>query len=149
MSENTGVPAADSNAGISQADHTKAVADARKAAHGEGVAEGLKEGKVAGAAAERERLSAIIGAEGIAGNAARMVAALELANESPEMAAEKVVAFTVKNVAEGGSSAALSERGNQPDSLGLAAGDQAQQTNADDSWGDVVAKVNKEFSTQH
>ncbi|MER9355546.1 S49 family peptidase [Mesorhizobium sp. M0514] len=133
MSENNGAPAANEDAGIPKATHDAAVKQART----EGKAEGVAEGTKAGAEAERTRLAAIISAEGIKGNAARLTAALELATESPEMAADKVAAFAVKNVAEG-ASAALADRAAQPDSLARA-GTQQQAPKAN-SWGDFRAK---------
>ncbi len=45
-----------------------------------------------------DRMNAVLGAEGIKGDANRMSAALELANASPDMAAEAVVAFVTANV---------------------------------------------------
>lgn len=45
-----------------------------------------------------DRMNAVLGAEGIKGDAKRMSAALELANASPDMAAEAVVAFVTANV---------------------------------------------------
>lgn len=47
-----------------------------------------------------ERFAAVLGADGIAGNAKRMGAALELAIGSPGMAADAVVSFVSANVAE-------------------------------------------------
>jgi hypothetical protein len=63
-------------------------------------------------------------AEGVSGNAARLSAALELAAESPDMSAEKVIAFAVKNVPESVApvSAALANRANLPDSLASVGG---------------------------
>lgn len=45
-----------------------------------------------------ERMNAILGADGIKGDAKRMTAALELANASPDMSADAVVAFVTANV---------------------------------------------------
>lgn len=47
-----------------------------------------------------DRMNAVLGAEGIKGDAKRMSAALELANVSPDMSAEAVVAFVTDNVPE-------------------------------------------------
>ena len=87
MSENTGAPAAE-NAGnvvvtgnqghISLYDHTAAVAKARS----EGITEGRK--------AAHDRLSAIVGMEGVKG---REMAAFDLAMKAPDMSAEDVVSF--------------------------------------------------------
>ena len=140
MSENNGAPAANDDAGIPKAEHDKAVKDART----DGKAEGVEEGKKLGAEAERTRLSAILSADGIKGNAARLTAALELAAESPEMSAEKVVAFATRNVPEQAASASLASRQSQPDSLALASIQQPQKSAAS-SWDEVVAGVNKTF----
>ncbi|NEI89515.1 hypothetical protein GR248_01665 [Rhizobium leguminosarum] len=53
-----------------------------------------------------DRMGAILGADGIKGDGKRMAAALDLAAQSPEMAAEAVTAFVVANVAASGSSPA-------------------------------------------
>lgn len=45
-----------------------------------------------------DRMNAVLGADGIKGDAGRMSAALDLANASPDMAAEAVVAFVTANV---------------------------------------------------
>ncbi|ATN32899.1 hypothetical protein ACO34A_03670 [Rhizobium sp. ACO-34A] len=45
-----------------------------------------------------DRMNAVLGADGIKGDAKRMSAALDLANASPDMAAEAVVAFVTANV---------------------------------------------------
>lgn len=52
-----------------------------------------------GIAAATARFSTILKADGIAGNAARMDAAVDLAARSPDMSAEDVAAFVVANVA--------------------------------------------------
>ncbi|MER9937426.1 S49 family peptidase [Mesorhizobium sp. M0088] len=141
MSENNGAPAANEDAGIPKATHDAAVKQART----EGKAEGVAEGTKAGAEAERTRLSAIISADGIKGNAGRLSAALELATESPEMAAEKVVAFAAKNIAEQGPSASLADRSKQPDSLARSGNQPAAK---EDIWADVTAKVNSQFGVK-
>ncbi|PBC09187.1 S49 family peptidase [Mesorhizobium sp. WSM3859] len=87
MSEKTGAPAAEDDAGIPKADHDAAV----KAA--------LAEGEAAGAKTATDRLVAALSAEGVKGDAARMTAALDLAQKSPGMSGEDVVAFVVANVA--------------------------------------------------
>lgn len=51
-----------------------------------------------GIAAATARFSTILKADGIAGNAARMDAAVDLAARSPDMSAEDVAAFVVANV---------------------------------------------------
>lgn len=45
-----------------------------------------------------DRMNAVLGADGIKGDAKRMSASLELANASPDMSAEAVVAFVTANV---------------------------------------------------
>lgn len=77
MSETPGAPAAETNAGITTEEHTQAVVAAR----------------TEGAQAATQRLSTILGSNGIAGNAQRMSAALDLATESPNMAVDAVVRF--------------------------------------------------------
>ncbi|MCR5859718.1 S49 family peptidase [Mesorhizobium sp. J428] len=81
MDTTTGAPAAD--AGISQADHQSAVAAAEQK----------------GALTERTRLAAILGGEGIRGDAGRMAAAIDLAVKAPTMSAADVTAFVSANVA--------------------------------------------------
>ncbi|MBP2560841.1 hypothetical protein J2857_003610 [Neorhizobium galegae] len=56
-------------------------------------------GKADGFKAATERLGAIMGAEGIKGDGKRMAAALDLAQQSPDMSAEAVTAFVTANVA--------------------------------------------------
>lgn len=52
-----------------------------------------------------DRITAVLGAEGIKGDGKRMQAALDLATGSPDMAAEAVVAFVTANVPAGSPSA--------------------------------------------
>ncbi len=73
-------------AGVSQADHEAAVATAERS------------GREAGATAERERLTTVLGAEGIKGDGTRMAAALDLAVKSPAMSAADLTAFVTANV---------------------------------------------------
>lgn len=98
MDYNNGVPAAES-AGVSKADHDAAVATARS------------EGEAAGAKAATERVSAILGAEGIKGDGKRMGAALDLAISSPAMASDAVVMFVTSNVAASTMPAAVAQAG--------------------------------------
>lgn len=91
MSEKSGAPAAEDDAGIPKADHDAAVKAGR--------AEGRAEGEAAGAKAATDRLVAALSAEGVKGDAARMTAALDLAQKSPGMSGEDVAAFVVANVA--------------------------------------------------
>jgi signal peptide peptidase SppA len=86
MSETTGAPAADADAGIPKADHDKAVKAART------------EGEASGAKAATDRLVAALGAEGVKGDAGRMAAALDLATKSPGMSGADVAAFVTANV---------------------------------------------------
>lgn len=136
MSETSGVPGAEENAGIPKATHDAAVKQARA----DGEAEGIEEGKTLGAEAERTRLGAIISAEGISGNAARLSAALEYATDNPGATAEKTVAFATKHVAETGPSASLAGRQSQPDSLALANAQQPQKPSGVASWDAFRAK---------
>lgn len=87
MSEHNGAPTAE-NAGISQAEHNAAVSQART------------EGEQAGATAERDRLAAILGADGIKGEPSRVAAAMDLATKSPTMSAEDVVAYVTDHTAK-------------------------------------------------
>lgn len=105
MEDTTGAPAA-VNEGISKAESERLVAEA----------------KLAGAKAERDRLSAVMAAEGIAGNAARMSFALEMAAEASDMAADKIIALAKKGSGEtpAGSAASLANRNDAPDSLASA-----------------------------
>ena len=52
----------------------------------------------AGFKAASDRLSAVMGAEGIKGDGKRMAAALDLATQSPGMSAEAVIGFVTGNV---------------------------------------------------
>lgn len=109
MSENAGAPAAETQAGIPQADHERAVDAARM------------DGEKAGAVAERERLSAVLGADGVKGDGKRMTAALELAAKSPGMSSKEVAAFVTANVAsamETKPDASLESRASDADPLG-------------------------------
>lgn len=91
---------ASKDAGIAQADHDAAV----KAAREEGRAEGAK--------GATDRLVAALGAEGIRGSAARMGAALDLAQRSPGMDGAAIAEFIKANVAaeNAGASAYEQER---------------------------------------
>ncbi|TIV18903.1 MAG: S49 family peptidase [Mesorhizobium sp.] len=91
MSEKSGAPAAEDDAGIAKADHDAAVKAAR--------AEGRAEGEAAGAKTVTDRLVSALSAEGVKGDAARMSAALDLARKSPGMSGEGVAAFVSANVA--------------------------------------------------
>jgi hypothetical protein len=87
--------------GVAKADHDKAVATARAEGKAEGIAEGAK--------AATDRFAAVLGAEGIKGDAARMSAAIDLAVKAPAMAAADVVSFVTGNVG-GGAGASLGEK---------------------------------------
>lgn len=84
MTDKTGAPAAETDAGITQEQHDQAVAAAEQ--------RGFK--------AATERLTGILSADGIKGDAARMTAAVDLATKAPTMSAEDVTAFVKANVAE-------------------------------------------------
>ncbi|MCX2722605.1 S49 family peptidase [Roseibium salinum] len=131
MGNQTSAPAAE-NAGIPQADHDAAVANA------------AAEGRRAGASAERERLMAVLSAEGIAGNPARMNHALELAAEAPEMSAEKVVAMTTKHVgaaADASADLSLDARQSDQDPIGEAAGAQKAESGLSRTLGAQIARM--------
>jgi hypothetical protein len=74
------------NPGIAEADHKAAVTKAET------------DGKAAGRKEANDRMAAVLGAEGVKGDGGRMAAALDLANQSPDMTAEAVVGFVTANV---------------------------------------------------
>lgn len=127
--------------GVSQADHSVAVAAARQ------------EGEAAGARATNERFSAIIAAEGIAGNAGRMAAAIDLAIKSPGMSALDVTAFVATNVAPTAPNAAapatpvaaLANRLAANTADPLAGADQPDAARVRAGWGKAVAQANTRF----
>jgi len=87
-------PAGGVTTGMSQAEHDAAVKAART------------EGEATGAKAATDRFVAIVGADGVKGNAQRLAAAMDLAAKSPAMSADDVVAFVSANVAAGDAAAA-------------------------------------------
>lgn len=137
MSDESNKPGAQNASGVSQADHTAAVATARQ------------EGEAAGAKAVNDKFSAIVSAEGIKGNATRMGAAIDLAIKSPGMSAEDVTAFVTANVAaetpKGGSSASLASRLSAGGDDALGAADQPDPAKAQAGWGKAVASANARF----
>jgi len=86
MDNSHGAPSAGSE-GVTKTDHDAAVAKSRA----DGVAEGTK--------AATDRLAAVLGHDGIKGDGGRMAAALDLAVQSPGMAADAVASFITANVA--------------------------------------------------
>ncbi|MBV5268707.1 MAG: hypothetical protein JZU55_00770 [Afipia sp.] len=56
--------------------------------------------------AAMNRVNTILSADGVKGDAARMTAAIDLANAAPSMAAEAIVAFVTANVSAGASTPA-------------------------------------------
>lgn len=123
---------------VPKAEHEKAVVDART----EGERVGEERGRKAGAEAERGRISAILATEGVAGNAARMAAAMSLAADAPEMATEKVAAHALAVGTSGKPSASLGNR-QQADALGSAAltgGLKPEAANDKVSASDIYAK---------
>lgn len=131
MSEITGAPAAMDDAGITQAEHDRAVSAARS------------EGEASGVKIATDRFAAIVSADGIKGNAGRMAAAIDLATRSPGMAAEDVVAFVTANVAGAASAASpasLASRlsaGTDP----LAASDQPDGAVAAKGWDNAFRRT--------
>jgi signal peptide peptidase SppA len=81
MSDTTPAPAAETT-GFPKAEHEAAVARARED----------------GAKASTDRLVAVLGADGIKGDGARMAAALDLAAKAPAMTATEVASFVTGNV---------------------------------------------------
>lgn len=111
----------------------EASAAAITAARTEGLAEGERigeeRGRRAGAEAERARLAAIMSAEGIAGNPAAMLAALTLATDAPDMAAETVAKHVAAKQTAAPRAPGIESRTADP--LGLAALGQDQAIRAD------------------
>ncbi len=128
MSENEGKPAAVVS-GISQASHDAAVAAARA------------EGHAAGTAEATERLSAVLGADGIKGDGKRMAAALDLATKSPAMAGADVTAFVAGNVsaAAAGEQSATAYEASRLSAAGLAAPSAAPKAKASINRGDIFS----------
>jgi hypothetical protein len=118
-------PAGGANAGVPQAEHDATVAAAET------------RGKEAGIKAATDRLTGILGAEGIKGNASRMEAALELATISPDMSAEAVTKFVAGKVP-----AAASYEEQRLADAGLSQPGKPKQK-ADHGWGEAVAQTNK------
>jgi len=120
MSETNSAPVAAST-GISTADQnaTNSAAETR--------------GREEGAAQERARLTSIMTAEGISGDASRMNHALELATEAPTMSAEKVVQLTTKHLP-------AAEDSQEPQPTGLSLDD--RRTDAD-PLGEAVGSSSK------
>lgn len=103
---------------------------AAKAAKADGVAEGRK--------AERERLAAILADDKVKG---RELTAINLALQSPDMAAAAVVAFVATLPA---TAPATIEQRMQGQGADLALGQPMRQPNAGQGgWGKAVASVNK------
>lgn len=135
MSDDPNKPAIAS--GITQAAHDSAVASAR----------------ADGATAAYARITAIISAEGVKGNAGRVTAAIDLAVKSPGMSAEDVAAFVTANVAAGEPTAAapaapaaslanrLAAAGADP----LAGADQPDQAKTQAGWSKAAAQANARF----
>lgn len=129
QTQESGMSAPQTPAGVPQADHEAAVSAAR--------AEGRNEANT--------RLQAALGAEGVRGDAARMSAALDLAMESPEMSGAAIAAFVTKNVAASAGAEATPEA---HDKRVLGAGQAlpgADKPNAGASvnWADFRAKRGK------
>ncbi len=126
------------NAGtITQANHDSAVSAARA------------EGEAAGAKASNDRFAAVISAEGVAGNATRMSAAIDLAIKSPGMSATDITTFVSANVAAAPapapaqSPASLAARGAAAATDPLAGSDQpAAAANAKAGWDSAFGKTN-------
>lgn len=100
-----------------------------------------------------DRMTAILGADGIKGDGKRMAAALDLAAQSPDMAAEAVVSFVTANVAPaatatapaGGQQQATSYEQQRLAAAGLAqpqAGAVPPSEQAKAGWGKVSNKIN-------
>lgn len=105
-----------------------------------------------------DRMNAILGADGIKGDAKRMSAALDLANASPDMSADAVVAFVTANVASANaetsqpapsqaaqpaSAAAYEQQRMAAANLAMPGGQSSSaKTEPGSSWSASIAKVN-------
>jgi hypothetical protein len=97
-----------------------------------------------------DRMSAILGADGIKGDGKRMAAALDLATQSPDMAADAVVAFVSTNVSGAAAPAGGQQQATSYEQLRLAAAGLAQPgatvstpaAEAKAGWGRVSSKIN-------
>ncbi|RWL87727.1 MAG: hypothetical protein EOR67_16140 [Mesorhizobium sp.] len=99
---------------IAPAEHQRA----RAAARSEGYFEGVAEGKKAGVAAVGKHFMDIV--RGCHGNDAKLLAALDLALEFPEITAAGCVDMAGRHFAGRRGSASLALRDNYPDSLAVA-----------------------------
>lgn len=99
-----------------------------------------------------DRMNAVLGADGIKGDAKRMSAALELANASPDMSAETVVAFVTANVpatqAESAAPAAPAAQAQTYEqqrtaaaNLAMPSGSASATETVGASWKDAIAKA--------
>lgn len=96
-----------------------------------------------------DRMTTILGADGIKGDGKRMAAALDLAKQSPDMAAEAVVSFVTTNVAAGTAASAGADAADY-EKRRLAAAGLAQPSGivstpaaeAKAGWGKVSSKIN-------
>ncbi|UXN05252.1 S49 family peptidase [Bartonella sp. HY761] len=79
-------------------------------AHNQALAKARQEGEAMGEKKAMSRIEAITSADGIKGNTKRLVAALELACQSPTMEASAVVNFIASNIGMEASSASLANR---------------------------------------
>ncbi|WP_438752055.1 hypothetical protein [Pararhizobium sp. O133] len=82
-------------------DQTKPGATVTAAEHTAAVAKATSDGHADGFKAANERMTSIFSAEAIKGDGKRMSAAFDLANGSPGMSADAVVAFVSANVEAG------------------------------------------------
>lgn len=121
--DNNEQPPVEAKAGISQADHDRAVTTARS------------EGEAAGAKAVSDKLTAILGTDGVKGDAGRSVTAINMALKYPAMSAEDVAAFAVEhvNATKPTSPASLANR-QQLDSLGAAVDAQPDAQRVKQGW---------------
>ncbi|WP_283196598.1 hypothetical protein [Rhizobium sp. BT04] len=125
------------------------VAGAASAATAAIAAAAASAGGTDGFSTAMDRMTTILGADGIKGDGKRMAAALDLAKQSPDMAAEAVVSFVTTNVAAGtaasvGADAAEYEK-RRLAAAGLAQPSATVSTPAADAkagWGKVSNKIN-------
>lgn len=99
-----------------------------------------------------DRMNAVLGADGIKGDAKRMSAALELANASPDMSAEAVVAFVTANVpatqaeaaapaAPAASAQTYEQQRTAAANLAMPSGSASATETVGASWKDAIAKA--------
>lgn len=124
---------------ITQADLDAAVSAARAEGHAAGVAEGT----ATGASAATERLTSALGSEGVAGDPARMSAALDLAKKSPTMSGADIAAYVLANVTASKPDAAATYEQHRLAAQNLAQPQKPGGDAAKTSWSKTADAINK------